>query len=160
MNSHTLAHSIEANLGNFDQRPLREAATALLNTLGYHSRRTGKNIENDRFNRLKDAAVEYSDTRLKHYCIDDWDNFHILFQVGDAEINEQITNIGSLFAEQHVQTMKILPHSYIFVTLRLDGNTYTRTQLSNITRFINSHFTNRQEKRDLLSWCYSGMVNL
>ena len=144
MNSHTLAHNIEANLGNFDQRPLREAATALLNTLGYHSRRTGKNLENDRFNRLRDAAAETAKPTQK-LCINDWNNFHILMQVGDEEINEQITNIRLLFQSDVIEDE--LTRSYIFVTMQLDRNAYTRTQLSNITRFINTHFTNRQEKQ-------------
>ena len=134
MNSHTLAQNIEDNLRNFDQQPLREAATALLNTLGYHSRRTGENIESDRFNRLKDAAEAYVKP-YQTYCLDDWQDFHILFQVGDAEIDEQITHLRELFASDMTDSED--PHSYIFVTLRLDGDTYTRTQLSNITRLIN-----------------------
>ncbi len=134
MNSHTLAQNIEDNLRNFDQQPLREAATALLNTLGYHSRRTGENIESERFNRLKEATETYA-TPSQTYCLDDWQDFHILFQVGDAEIDEQITHLRELFASDTTDSED--PHSYIFVTLRLDGDTYTRTQLSNITRLIN-----------------------
>ena len=130
MNSHTLAHNIEDNLRNFDQRALREASTAFLNTLGYYSRRTGENLGRDRFNRLKAAAAGYSDPS-KTYCVDDWEDFHILFQVADDEIRSQ----GSLFESGVVDDELI--RSYLFVTMQLDGGTYTRTQLSNITRLIN-----------------------
>ena len=134
MNSKTLAQNIEDDLKNFNQRPLREAATVLLNTLGYHSWRTGEHIESDRFNRLKGAALRYSNPS-KTYSIDDWKDFHILFQVGDAEINEQITNIRDIFGSSMTDDEET--HSYIFVAMQLDADTYNRTQLSDITRLIN-----------------------
>ena len=144
MNSGNFAHNVEDNLINFDQRPLREAATVLLNTLGYHSRRTGNDdIDGERLNRLKAAAAKTANP-IQKLCIDDWGDFHILMQVGDDEINEQITNISSLFQSGVIDDE--LLRSYIFITMRLDGSTYTRTQLSEITRFINSHFTDRQSQ--------------
>ena len=37
MNSEIIKKNIEKALNNFDNQPLREAATNLLNTLGYYS---------------------------------------------------------------------------------------------------------------------------
>ena len=41
MNAQTIKHNIENTLKHFDNQPLREAATKLLNTLGYYSKRVG-----------------------------------------------------------------------------------------------------------------------
>ena len=134
MNSHTIKHNIEDNLRNFDEHPLREAATTLLNTLGYRSERVGNDgIDNDRFKRLKAAAAETA--HPKKLRIDDWQAFHILLQVTDTEIHEQITQHQSLFESTAIDNT--LMHSYMFVTVQLAGETYTRTQLADITRFIN-----------------------
>ena len=137
MNSRDLIKSIENDLTNFSQPQLtlKEAATTFLNTLGYDSRRVGNDsIDSERFKRLKDAAEEAANPSQK-YCIDDWKDFHILMQVADAEINEQITNTRDFFQSDAIDNNEI--RSYIFATMQLSGNTYTRTQLSDITRLIN-----------------------
>ena len=137
MNSQDLIESIGNDLTNFNQPQLtlREAATAFLNTLGYHSRRIGNDsIDSERFKRLKGAAEEVADPPKK-YCNYDWKDFHILMQVADGEINEQITNIRDLFQSGVIDDKEI--RSYIFATMQLSGDTYTRTQLSDITRLIN-----------------------
>lgn len=135
MNSQNLEHKIEENLNNFDQLPLRDAATAFLNTLGYHSRRVGNdNIDKDRFRRLTNAVSEAASS--EKYCVEDWEDFHLIFQVADGEINAQM-NPGQelLFDSTEIDNNEI--RSYIFVTLQLSGDTYSRTQLSDITRLIN-----------------------
>ena len=135
MNSVTIRRNIEANLRNFDQQPLREASTNLLNTLGYQSRRVGNDgIDNDRFERLVGTALETANPSQR-LSIDDWQEFHILLQVADDEINEQITGHQSLFQSNEIEDA--LMSSYMFVAVQLAGDSYTRTQLSNITRFIN-----------------------
>ena len=135
MNADTLKHNIVDNLRHFDEQPLREAATTLLNTLGYRSKRVGNDsIDNDRFERLKAAAAETTNPAQK-LRIDDWQAFHILLQVTDTEINEQITSQQSLFESTAIDNT--LMRAYMFVTVQLSGETYTRTQLADITRFIN-----------------------
>ena len=135
MNSVTIRRNIEAILRNFDQQPIREAATTFLNTLGYHSRRVGNDgIDNDRFERLVGTALETANPSQR-LSIDDWQVFHILLQVADDEINEQITGHGSLFESSEIDDA--LMSSYMFVAVQLAGDSYTRTQLSHITRFIN-----------------------
>ena len=135
MNSETTKRNIADNLKNFHQHPLREATTALLNTLGYQSQRVGNHdIDTDRFERLIAAAVETANPSHK-LCIDDWQAFHIIFQVTDTEISAQTTQQQSLFESRRIDDA--LMTSYMFVTVRLSGNTYTRTQLADMTRFIN-----------------------
>ena len=143
MNSETIRHNIEANLQNFDQHPLREAATTFLNTLGYYSKLVGNDgIDNDRFERLIETALETANPsqRLR---IDDWQSFYQILQVTDNEINEQITGQPPLFESSAID--EALMTSYMFVAMRLAGDSYTRTQLADITRFININIT--QDKR-------------
>ena len=122
-----------------EQMPLRDAATHLLNTLGYYSQRVGNDeIDNDRSDRLVESALLTANPTDK-LRIDDWDSFCQIMQVTDAEINQQVTpEQGSLFESSGIDDM--LRTSYMFVAVQLSENTYTRTQLADITRFINKEF--------------------
>ena len=129
-----IKQEIENTLKNFldDQQLLRDAATNLLNTLGYYSNRTSRDeFDNERFNRLFESALETKDPSKK-LSIDDWKVFNIIFQVSDDEIQQ------SLFQSNEIDDELLT--SYMFVTVQLTGNTYTRTQLADITRFINKEF--------------------
>ena len=133
----TIRQEIENALKNFNNQPLREAATTLLNTLGYYSKRVGNDgIDNDRFERLKAAATE-TDKPDRKLCIDEWQAFYQIMQITDDEINEQTPSRGSLFESTAIDTALLT--SYMFVTVQLSKKTYTRTQLADITRFISRH---------------------
>ena len=136
MNSETIRRNIENTLRNFNQHPLREAATRFLNTLGYHSQLVGNDgIDANRFERLRTSASETANPSQRLH-IDDWQSFYQILQVRDKEINEQVTGQQLLFESETIDNA--LRHSYMFVAMELAGNTYTRTQLANITRFISS----------------------
>ena len=137
MNSEiTIKQNIEKVLNNFldDQQPLREASTTFLNTLGYHSQFVGNDdIDSNRFDRLIAAAIETVNPSEK-LRIDDWQSFYQILQVRDEEINEQVTGQQLLFESRTINNA--LRRSYMFVAMQLSGDTYTRTLLANITRFI------------------------
>ena len=137
MNSEiTIKQNIEKVLNNFldDQQPLREASATFLNTLGYHSQFVGNDdIDSNRFDRLIAAAIETANPCEK-LCIDDWQSFYQILQVRDDEINEQVTGQQLLFESKTINNA--LRRSYMFVAMQLSGNTYNRSLLSNITRFI------------------------
>ena len=142
MNSEiSVKQDIEKALKKFldDQQPLRDAAKKLLNVLGYHSQRVGNDaIDSDRSDRLIESALLTANPTDK-LRIDDWDSFYQIMQVTDAEINQQITpEQGNLFESTGIDDM--LRTSYMFVAVQLSENTYTRTQLADITRFINKAF--------------------
>ena len=134
----SIKRNIENALNNFleDQQSLRDTSTKLLNTLGYYSNRVGTDeLDNVRFERLIDAALETANPseRLR---IEDWQFFYRIMQVADDEINQQRTpDQGSLFESGGIDDA--LRTSYMFLTVQLAANTYTRTQLADITRFIN-----------------------
>ena len=142
MNSEiSVKQDIEKALKKFldDQQPLRDAAKKLLNVLGYHSQRVGNDaIDSDRSDRLIESALLTANPTDK-LRIDDWDSFCQIMQVTDAEINQQVTpEQGSLFESSGIDDM--LRTSYMFVAVQLSKDTYTRTQLADITRFINKAF--------------------
>ncbi len=156
MNSEiTIRQNIENVLKNFDQQPLREASITLLNTLGYYSKRVGNDdIDSDRFDRLTAAALETANPTDK-LCIDDWQFFFQIMQVADSEINQQIAPAqGTLFESTQIEDT--LRTSYMFVTVQLTKNTYTRTQLANITRFINKAL----EKAIMVIFRYGAVLSL
>lgn len=127
----TIKHNIENALKNFldDQQSLRDTATNLLNTLGYHSKRVGNDeIDKERLDRLIASALETANPSQK-LCIDEWQDFNIIFQVSDEEIQQ------SFFQQSGIDDA--LMTSYMFVAVQLSKDTYTRTQLADITRFIN-----------------------
>jgi len=151
----TIKQNIQNALKNFDNQPLREAATTLLNTLGYYSERVGNDeIDKDRFDRLVESALDTANPSDK-LRIDDWQSFFQIMQVADEEINQQIDpEQGSLF--ESTQIDDALRTSYMFVTVQLTKNTYTRTQLADITRFINKEF----EKSIMVMFRYGAVLSL
>ena len=133
-------NAIQNSINTFAETPLREASTRLLNTLGYHSRRTGnKGMDAQLFHSLRGAAAarraQAPIDAPDRLCIDDWENFHLIFQITDDEINQQETLFEPSKFDEH------LTLSYIFIALQLSGENYTRTQLADITRFINTHYS-------------------
>ena len=156
MNSEiTIRQNIENTLKNFDQQPLREAATALLNTLGYYSKRVGNDeIDSERFDRVFESALDTANPYEK-LRIEEWQTFFQIMQVADEEINRQIApKQDSLF--ESTQIDDALRTSYMFVVVQLTKGTYTRTQLANITRFINKAF----EKSIMVIFRYGVVLSL
>ena len=133
-------NAIQNSINTFAETPLREASTRLLNTLGYYSNRTGnKGMDAQLFHSLREAAAarraQAPIDAPDRLCIDDWENFHLIFQIADDEINQQETLFEPSTFDEH------LTLSYIFIALQLSGENYTRTQLADITRFINTHYS-------------------
>ena len=126
-----IEHNIIQALQNFEIRPLREAAIKFLNTLGYHSTRTSNETRDRQLRQTLESEVEASGILADQRAISDWQAFHILFQIRDDEANFQKTIVESPKMDLD------LMDSYVFAALELSGDTYSRTQLANITRFIN-----------------------
>ena len=131
MNQHK--NDIKNTLKRFADGNLADNARRLLDTLGYRSGRTisfepntaGGFIENF------DPANTMNRERA---LLDEWDSVDILFQLTGDEItlSDQTTS-GS--EEGGIDNS--VYQSYLFFALKLRGNGYSRTQLSQITREIN-----------------------
>ncbi len=108
-------------------------ARNLLNILGYRSKRTITLSPNtaEEFVTNFDPSNRISQKRAQ---LDEWESIDLLFQLTDEEIIQSDTPTldfgnGSVEAD--------LYQSYLFFALKLRGDIYTRTQLSQITREIN-----------------------
>ncbi len=158
MNSEiTLKQNIENALNNFldDQQPLREASTTFLNTLGYYSRRVGNDdLDSERFERLIASDLNTA-TSAQKIRIQDCQSFFHIMQVTDAEINQQRTpEQRALFESRGMD--EALRTSYMFVALQLAADTYTRTQLADMTRFLSQAFPQSM----LVMFRYAGVISM
>ena len=129
--TNSLEHNVIEALQNFEHPPLRDAAIKFLNTLGYHSKRISTQARDRRLRDTLKAEVEASGTHSDKRDINDWQDFHILFQITDDEVDLQDT-----WFQGSAMDLDLMD-SYVFAALALTSDTYSRTQLANITRFIN-----------------------
>ncbi len=119
--------SIESALKDFATRPLREAATALLSTLGYESSRV---LQFDSLEELpKTVSLEEIKGGVKSFCG--------LFQLTSDEVRSggqtKLFNAGRF--------ENTIVESYVFVALELNKTEHTRTELAKITRALNKSFS-------------------
>ena len=130
--------AIKEALSNFTEGTLAENARYLLNTLGYHSERTLALEPN--------TAEAFIDTYDLHRILNrgralttEWVSIDPLFQLRGEDLTDTDTT-GWLFDSSQTQVDNTIIESYLFLALRLDGSSYNRTQLSQITREINKLF--------------------
>lgn len=135
MNSDVIVkQNIETALKEFDNQPIRDAAIRLLNTLGYHSGYVSSDeLDKPRYDRIKKDA-EKTANPTDRLCIKQWKPFSQVMQVTDAEINAQLITEVTHFESKAIDNE--LRSSYMFIAMPLTGDTYTRTQLANIMRFM------------------------
>ncbi|MRR56977.1 MAG: hypothetical protein EG824_02010 [Deltaproteobacteria bacterium] len=127
---------IQAALAAFQKKPLSDAATGLLDKLGYRSDRTinlgdstprtfldfvHANAKSDNFNEVKALVA-------------DWQSADLLFQLTD----EELSGHASLFKETGVNAG--LLQSYVFFAIELKDGDYARGKLTDIARQINRVF--------------------
>lgn len=130
----TTLTNLDTALTTFAQNDLRTAATNLLATLGYESKRVLRldeptaegfkqkfDIKSDQFN--DDKAL-----------ISQWDEFEFLFQLSDSEVRRTLTLFNQIEPGQK--------NSFFFHALRLKprATAYARTELADITRQLNRPF--------------------
>ena len=135
MNSElTIKKNIENALKEFDSQPIRDAATQLLKILGYHSGFVSSDeLDKPRYNHIKEAAEKTTNPSEK-LCIEDWEPFSQILQVTDAEVNAQLITETTHFESKAIDNE--LRSSYMFIAMPLAGESYTRTELANIMRFM------------------------
>ena len=130
-----IKQDIENALKEFDSQPIRDAATRLLDILGYRSKRISNDaLDNEKYNNLFESAFETSNP-FKKLCLEKWQSYRRIMQITDEEINQQRTPERQfLFDSTNIN--ENLRTSYMFVAVELEGDAFTRTQLADITRFI------------------------
>jgi adenine-specific DNA-methyltransferase len=127
-------HQIENALKNFYSSGLTDASIKLFETLGYNTSRNAP-LPTPDYGAFSET-FQVVDTRFRpdRARTDEWDYVDLLFQITNDEIGHTI----SLF--DNIQVNNTLIESYLFITVGLKENNYTRTVLSEITREINRIF--------------------
>jgi type I restriction-modification system DNA methylase subunit len=123
-------------LAEFETKPLKEAARAFLNILGYHSDRSLGRIHSSPQSFLElfsESSPERSFDQAKA-LVSEWKTADLLFQLTDQELSRE----SNLFAENSVQ--RGLLKSYVFIAIELKGGAYARGKLAAIARQINRIF--------------------
>ena len=115
------------NILNFSQNNLLENSLNLFSTLGYKTKRQVQVSSVDDFknrffkNTLNEEKALYSD----------WKEVQFLFELQPNDLNSEETEItGGKSVDKIIE-------AYWFIAIELSGNTYTKKQLSDITREIN-----------------------
>ena len=128
--------SIQSALQAFPTTPLREAALALLDTLGYRSDKTialpGSKPE--AFLELIRQSNPDAPFDPRKALFADWKSADLLFQLTDDELSRE----ASLFPDTEVKPG--LLRSYLFFAIELRGGDYARGKLTAIARQINRAF--------------------
>ena len=126
---------IQSVLKQFTNGNLVENTTDLLKVLGYESQRTLSRTSN-----TVEAFLEDFDNRgrmnREKALLDEWQTADFLFQLTADEISQQDFQETINVAERGSVDNTIY-HSYLFLAVKLNGETYSRTALANITREIN-----------------------
>ena len=115
------------NILNFSQNNLLDNSLNLFSTLGYKTKRQVQVSSVDDFknrflkNTLNEEKALYSD----------WKDVQFLFELQPNDLNSDETEItGGKSGDKIIE-------AYWFIAIELNGNTYTKKQLSDITREIN-----------------------
>lgn len=130
---------ISAALCGFDNSSLYDAAQTLWNTLGYESQRQPEiySFNYTEFKQSYNHNDALKDAKAKG---EEWDKFHILFQVTDEELRNHFMPAEQSDIFGNKPDFKPLMRSYLFAALELTGDNYSRTALADIARQINRCF--------------------
>ncbi len=123
---------IKEALKSFFDGELRERGVSLFDVLGYNTSRQNS-LENKTWAEFKEHFVKDSFSEDKA-LVKEWSYVDILFQIS----KDEVTGEKGLFDSGRVDNVII--ESYLFFTIELKGESYSRTQLSNISREINKLF--------------------
>ena len=129
---------IKQALLQFADGNLADNAKNLLNVLGYESQRTMQLDPNTSDGFL--SAFELEDEEKfnpKRALVEEWESIDLLFQLTEEEIRDN-RNLEIDFGDGGIDEARM--ESYLFFAIKLNGNHYTRTQLSQITREMNKPF--------------------
>jgi len=129
-----ISRKIITSLGSFNTGQLSANALNLFQALGYNTERQAP-FDKPNYATFKDSFVDtQSKFDEKKALVKDWEYVDLLFQLSKEEVRKQI----SLFDTKKVDSTII--ETYLFFTIALVKDQYSRTELSNITREVNHLF--------------------
>ena len=133
MNERDISEKIEQALKAFEEGALIDKARNLLNTLGYESAMM-MDLESNHTDYFISEFDPSGKLNRERAMVEEWESIDFLFQLKEEDVS------GSGLTRLPFNTKPIddtIMESYVFFAVKLQGNTYNRTQLSAITREIN-----------------------
>ena len=137
MNEIHIRIDIQRALNQFTDGNLAANATHLLKVLGYHSQRTLNRDANTPEAFLEDFDPD-NQINLDKAHLSEWQTADFLFQLTADEIRQHTQEILTFNEDPSVD--ESIYQSYLFLAIKLSGDTYSRTALANITREINKRY--------------------
>ena len=129
---------IEQALHQFARGNLAGNAKHLLNVLGYESQRTMRLEPNTSDGFLSAFNLQDNQDFIpERALVEEWESIDFLFQLTEAEIGNN-PNLEIDFGDGGIDEART--ESYLFFAIKLSGEQYSRTQLSQITREMNKAF--------------------
>jgi len=125
---------IKKALLQFDKKDLYDAGLNLFQKLGYNTSRRDR-LDINSFKGFADMYIQ-GDTsfRLTEDQTKEWSQVELLFQLTEAEMRQQLDMFDTREYDGSIM------ESYVFFAIELIGSSYTRSQLSQITREVNKLF--------------------
>ena len=137
MNETHIRIDIQHALNQFTDGNLAENATHLLNVLGYQSQRTLNQDANTPEAFLEDFDPD-NQINLDKAHLSEWHTADFLFQLTADEIRQHTQETITFNEDPGVD--ESIYQSYLFLAIKLNGDTYSRTALANITREVNKRY--------------------
>ena len=134
MHETPLKMEIQHRLSNFSDGDLTENATHLLKGLGYESQRTLNRAASTPEAFLEDFDPDNHINPQRVY-LHEWQTADFLFQLTTDEIRQHTQETITFNEDPGVD--EYIYQSYLFLAIRLKGDTYSRTIFTSITREIN-----------------------
>ncbi|RKY52890.1 MAG: hypothetical protein DRP89_06955, partial [Candidatus Neomarinimicrobiota bacterium] len=146
---------IQKVINEFNQKDLFDAGINLFKTLGYNTERQNR-LDNPTYEGFYNNYIEVSDKigdieKFKEKAhVQEWKRIELLFQLTDSEMSNPEESFGT------GKVNNTLIEAYLFFAIELNGDNYTRTVLSSITRQINKVFP----MPVMILFKYNGLVTL
>ncbi len=129
MNEQQIKDKISQSIQNLSTGNLGEKVEALFQTLGYSTQKKFDLADNN----PEDFLELWEGIDKQRAMCSEWRSVDFLFQLTEEEIRANYSQLGLFGNTIDLDYLK----SYLFLSISLQENNYTRTQLSNITREIN-----------------------
>ena len=124
---------IKESLSKFGQGNLTKTSLRFFENLGYTSEKQAP-LDSPTFEEFEDNYIGDKNFDIVKAKVSEWKYVDLLFQLSKEEVSRQ----ASLFDRKRVDQTII--EAYLFFVIELSNNSYTRTELSIITREINRLF--------------------
>ena len=134
MNKKEIKKALSEALLGFADAPLRAGAEAVLNSLGYKSKRTVRKRSVAEFLTLGES--EGSLTEGQRALFDSWREVELVFQVAD----EEVRSTDGLCLQDRFDKGRIKSFVFVAVELTKRPRPYNRTKLAEMTRAVNRLF--------------------